>query len=402
MKRKRSPLSLILTTLLFCLASSCKDANKTILKTPNEEPSISIFNSETDSIYITKTKLFYNQFLQLKQTDTQNELSAIILDSTLSNYRKIKNKKASLAYPIYKDTWEYYIDRFEHSKAIATIEEFIEISKTDTNGDQIKLLEAYSYLGSELTYSGQCDTAIEKSFKPFLTLLEKEVSKTNDPDEIAFLKTGEIATYVGYLDCANILGDGNLQKKILKKSEELIVERHDDIPWYNVYKSDLLGMMSTLYLSMGDLSKAKIFLELYEGFMEPQDIIDEILLGDRKMSFFSEIQDIKKFDREFEISKTNYKKALTIFPPNTEESLLAISNHYLAFERKALLLAKKDPLDKEIPKLYHKAMEMIALVPNDARMNPLNSYRGMISYYDTFPKKDSMLFFFRKVSGFSY
>ncbi|WP_026754125.1 CHAT domain-containing protein [Sediminibacter sp. Hel_I_10] len=389
----------IICFALLSVLYNCKkkDLEQNVEPTPVEviQPKSELDTSQ-DSLNIVKTSALFKKFKNWQDLGLSSNSQEILLDSVFQSYQKVAHKTSDYAYELYRLAWDFYMDRNNHEKTIASIEEFIAICEQDKGHNKIQLLEAYSYLGSALNYSGQCDLAIEKSFIPFLELMSAQVDLTTDPDELGFLKTGEISTYVGYLDCASLLGDGNLQKKILAISEKLVEETHDDIPWYNVYKSDLLGMMSTIYMTMGDFGKAKIFLELYEKYMEPQDIIDHMLLTDRKLYFYSEVNDVENFNSEFKNSSVYYIKALQRFPPNTHEHFLAVHNRRLAFERLAMLKAKTNEVNPEISEAYHKSMRLIDGFEYDNRINPLNAYRGMISYFNSASKRDSARYYLNK------
>lgn len=361
----------------------------------NSQKKLSPKITKADSLQLEVTKRLYDKFVSQTHENSEIEFSERLLDSILTSYKYVKNKKAQDAYSFYKTGWHFYMDRIDHVNAIKLIEDFIEINKNDTNHSTIQLLEAYSYLGSELSFSGQCDKAIEYSFEPFLKLYKNQIALYKKQEDIDFLKTGELMTYTGYLECASSLNDGNLQNKILTICEKLIEEQHDVIPWYNVYKSDLLGMMSTIYMSIGDLGKAKVLLDQYSAHMKPQDVVDDLLLSDRKMTYYAEIKDEEKFETEFKISKHHFSRALLQLPPNTEAYFLAVHNHRLAFERFAKLLANKDSTHTTIPNLYHKSLNMTKSVTYDNHINPLNAYRGLILYFNATQARDSATYYLK-------
>lgn len=390
--------------VLILLLNACKEKqdkasdsqSPSIHKTNSSQKPLSISYNKADSLQLQKTKRLFDTFMNQIDLNTGLNLSGNLLDSVLKTYSHVKYKKADDAYSIYKNGWHFYMDRNDHANAIKLIEDFILISKNDPEHNKIQLLEAYSYLGSEFSFSGQCDKAIEYSYEPFLKLYKTQLALTEKQrEDVEFLKTGELMTYTGYLECSSLLNDGNLQNKILTITEKLIEEQHDDIPWYNVYKSDLLGMMSTIYMSMGDLGKAKIFLDLYDAYMEPQDVIDDLLLSDRKMTYYAEIKDEAQFEHEFKNSKTNFTKALNQFATTSEEYFLAVHNHRLAFERYATMLAKKNTTHTKIPALYHKSLNMIDGMAYDNYINPLNAYRGLISYFNAIKDKDSAVYYLK-------
>ena len=354
-------------------------------------------NKESDNTKLISIKNLHKKFIERRnQKNSALEETRNLADKILEKYKNIDNKNITFAFNLYKDLWEFYEDISNHTKAIECLQDYIIIGKTDTNQNTAFLLEAYSLLSNQLLYTGRCDQAIDMVFVPAFSIINNQLNNAKSESEKDFINLSKINMQASYLFCARNLGDGNLQREVLKQSEKLVKENHDEIPKYNIYKSDLLGMMTSTYMRMGDLPKAGIFLDLYDTYMKPVDIIDDILLSFRKLYFYTKTEDEWEFNLEFKNFNSLYNNALKQFPENTEEYFLAIGNMQTALECKGTLYEKLNSNNPEISKVYHKILSMIKGLNYDLHINPLDAYSGLFKYYGNKKQKDSMHYYLDK------
>ena len=384
--------------LLLCLAG-CKHEEKPEIELKKIENTLNpqVKNTDQkDSVYIKRTKQLYNEFLVNKDLDISIDSIQRLTEKIRTTYKNVEKKEIDFAYRLYKDMWAFYEDMGEHSNAITYMEEFISISYANNAMDPELLMEAYSYLVNQLLYTGQCEKAVETVFSPALKMIDDGLINEPSKEKIEFFLVSQMNLQTPYLLCARHMGDGDLQRKILKDSEKLVSQVHDSIPKFNLYKADLLGMMTSTYIRMGDLPKAKIFLQLYEKYMVPVDIIDDILLSFRKLYFYSIAKEEEDFYQELNVFNRLYAAALRQFSPNTEEYALAIGNRATVLETQGYLHENLNPEDPKIPVIYHSLLNFINGMAYDTHMNPLNAYDGLLTFYGRKKQKDSIDFYLPK------
>ena len=381
----------------FLLFSVNKNKNFNNVRLQNNETNI-IFRdiSSNDSINLKELEKFHNKFKKLKESQFAKDSIDILFSEMLSRYKNAMPTDITSTFNLYQDVWQFYEDVGDHTNAIKCQEDFIRISSLHDNPNTEFLLQAYSVLVNQLLYNGQCEKAIETVYVSVFNIIDDGLKEANSVEEVMSLKSSKINMQTAYLLCARHMGDGNLQQEILKTSENLVMEKYDDFPNYNLYKADLLGMMASSYMRMGDLPKAAIFLDLYEKYMQPVDIIDEILLSFRKLYLYSLEKNETKFNKELKVFNLMYNRALTQFSSDTEEYLLAKGNKAGVLNLQGLLYESLNPKDLKIPKIYHSILDMINTFNYNAHINPLDAYDGLISFYSRKEQKDSVSYYLNK------
>ncbi|WP_299098509.1 CHAT domain-containing protein [uncultured Winogradskyella sp.] len=349
-----------------------------------------------DSTNLVFTKKLYNEYLIKRRSNLPIDSIMTLAEKILISYENVEQKDITYAFKLYKDIWGFYEDIGDHANAIKCMEDFITFCNTENDLDIELILETYSVLINQLLYTGQCDKAIESVFIPAFNIIDNSLEEDSSKEKKESLLLSKINMQTPYLLCARHLGDGDMQRRILRYSEKLVKEKHDDILNYNLYKADLLGMMTSTYIRMGDLPKAHIFLDLYEKYMVPVDIIDDILVSFRKLYLFSKSKEKDKFYKELDELKRLYAIALKQFPPNTEEYFLAIGNMANALQIQGYLHENINPKDPEIPQIFHSAIDLISHLDYDAHINPLNAYDGLITFYNRKKQSDSAYYYLKK------
>ena len=238
----------------FLLFSVNKNKNFNNVRLQNNETNI-IFRdiSSNDSINLKELEKFHNKFKKLKESQFAKDSIDILFSEMLSRYKNAMPTDITSTFNLYQDVWQFYEDVGDHTNAIKCQEDFIRISSLHDNPNTEFLLQAYSVLVNQLLYNGQCEKAIETVYVSVFNIIDNGLKEANSVEEVMSLKASKINMQTAYLLCARHMGDGNLQQEILKTSENLVMEKYDDFPNYNLYKADLLGMMASSYMRMGDL-----------------------------------------------------------------------------------------------------------------------------------------------------